>query len=271
MPFLKLLIAFGAVGLLGIQGVQAGWLDTLVEQVEKTAQEAAHSGSGSASDFSLAEIDGGLREALNKGVREAIARLGRKNGFFGNSLVRIPVPEKVAMVEKGLRGAGMGRYADDFILAMNRTAEKAVPETAQIFADAIAKMSIDDARRILTGPDDAATVYFRDKAGPALEAAILPIVREYTQQTQVTKYYKTMVGGYDAYGAPLVEQSGLSSLLGAAVGAPEETAYDARDLDGYITARGVDGLFTVIAEEEKLIRTDPAARTSELLRKVFGS
>jgi hypothetical protein len=216
-------------------------------------------------------MDGGLREALNKGVKVAISRLGREDGYFGNNLVKIPMPEKLALVDKGLRKAGMGKYADDFILAMNRAAEKAVPETAKIFADTIAQMSIDDAKQILTGPDDAATAYFRDKSGPSLEAAILPIVKEYTEETKVTMYYKRMMGAYDTYGAPLVESSGVSKYLGAVGMSTEETKYDARDLDGYITGKGVDGLFRVVAEEEEKIRTEPAARTSELLEKVFGT
>jgi hypothetical protein len=270
MPKYKIITAAFA-GLLCFQNAHAGFLDSLVEEVQKSAQEVTQTSGGSVSGLSAAEMDGGLREALNKGVKEAISRLGRKDGYFGNPLVRIPMPEKLRMVEKGLRSAGMGQYADDFLLAMNRAAEKAVPETAKIFADAISQMSIDDAKKILTGPDDAATDYFRVTSGPALEAAILPIVKEYTEQTEVTKYYKSMMGAYDTYGAPLVERSGVGEYIDAFAGTSGETKFDPRDLDGYITARGVDGLFTVIAEEEKQIRTDPAARTSELLEKVFGT
>ena len=175
------------------------------------------------------------------------------------------------MVASGLRKFGMGRYVDDFVLASNRAAEKAVPETAKIFADAIGRMSLDDARKILGGPDDAATEYFRRNAGPALKEAVLPIVKEYTEQTEVTTYYKSMVAAYDSYAAPMVEQSGLGGLLGSVTGAETERAeYDVRDLDGYITAKSLDGLFTVLAQEEKKIRENPAARTTELLQKVFG-
>lgn len=271
MPSKKIMIAAALAGLIGTQNVYAGFLDSLVEEVQKSAQEVTQSSNGSVTGLTAAEMDGGLREALNAGVKEAISRLGREDGYFGNKLVRIPMPEKLAMVEKGLRSAGMGKYADDFILAMNRAAEKAVPETAKIFADSIAQMSIDDAKKILTGPDDAATDYFRDKSGPKLQAAILPIVKEYTEQTEVTKYYKSMMGAYDTYGAPLVESSGVGQYIDAFAGTSGETKFDPRDLDGYITAKGVDGLFTVIAEEEKAIRTDPAARTTELLEKVFGT
>jgi len=271
MPFPKTISIFAAVGLLAVQGVQAGWLDTALEKVNEVTKESTSSQTGSSALDALttSEMDGGLKEALDLGVQKAIAQLGTEDGFYGNSLVKIPVPEKLALVESALRKAGMGKYADDFILAMNRAAEKAVPETAKIFADTISDMSITDAKNILTGPDDAATEYFREKSGPALQAAILPIVKEYTAQTEVTTYYKAMMSAYDTYAAPLVEKSGLGTLLG---GSEESgTTYDAGDLDGYITAKGVDGLFTVIAEEEKAIRTDPAARTTELLQKVFGS
>ena len=271
MPNQKIMIAAALAGLIGMQNVHAGWLDSVVDEVTKTVNETTQTQNGSVSGLTEAEMDGGLKEALNKGVKVAISRLGREDGYFGNSLVKIPMPEKLALVEKGLRSAGMGKYADDFILAMNRAAEKAVPETATIFADTISQMSIDDAKNILTGPDDAATAYFRDRSGPKLQAAILPIVKQYTEQTKVTMYYKRMMGAYDTYGAPLVQSSGVGQYLNVLGGSSEETQFDPRDLDGYITAKGVDGLFTVIAEEEKQIRTDPAARTTELLKKVFGT
>ncbi|MHC3994345.1 DUF4197 domain-containing protein [Thiomicrolovo sp. ZZH C-3] len=251
------------------QTLNAGLFDSIMETVTKTT--SGETQTKDVSGLSITDIDGGLREALNKGVKQAIEQLGQENGFLGNSLVKIPVPEKLMMVEKGLRKAGMGKYADDFVTAMNRAAEKAVPETAKIFADTISAMSIEDAKKILTGPDNAATEYFREHSGPALQAAILPIVQQYTQETEVTQYYKTMVDTYDSYGAPVLEQTGVTALLGSLSGESNATQYDPRDLDGYITAKGVDGLFTVIADEEKAIRNDPAARTTELLQKVFGN
>jgi len=256
-----MMISAAAVGLLGMPGLQAGWLDAVMDQVtEATKEVAPETQKAVAATLTTSEIDGGLREALNMGVKQAIGELGVENGFFGNKLVKIPMPEKLQMVEKALRSAGMGKYADDFVLAMNRAAEKAVPETATIFADG--------------GPDDAATDYFRDKSGAALNAAILPIVKEYTQQTEVTKYYKAMMDTYDTYGAPLVESSGVAKYmdaLGGSSSSSTEPAFDPHDIDGYITAKGVNGLFTVIGEEEKKIRTEPAARTTDLLKKVFGA
>jgi len=266
----KLLLASSLAALLTTQTLQAGWLDSVVDEVTKATSTQTQ--SKDTSGLSITDIDGGLREALNKGVKLAIDQLGKENGFLDNSLVKIPVPEKLVMMEKGLRKAGMGKYADDFVVAMNRAAEKAVPATAKIFADTVSHLSLEDARKILSGPDNAATEYFREHSGAVLQAKILPIVQEYTQQTDVTRYYKRMVDAYDQYGAPLLEQTGVTKLLGAVTGETNTTTpYDARDLDSYITAKGLDGLFTVIAGEEKKIRTEPAARTTELLKKVFGS
>ena len=264
-PFIR----YTAVVLLMGAGLHAGWLESFKEGLESAVQQ--HSESGTGKTLTTAEIDGGLKEALRVGTRLAINELGRENGYFGNALVKIPVPEGLQTVAEGLRKIGMGKYVDDFILSLNRAAEEAVPETAEIFADAITRMSLEDARKILNGPDDAATEYFRKTAGPALNAAILPIVKEYTAKTEVTTYYKAMVNAYDAYAAPLVEKSGLGGLLGMTSGEGETQRYSARDLDGYITGKSLDGLFTVLAQEEGKIRTDASARTTELLKKVFGS
>ncbi len=247
---------------------QAGWFDVVKEQ----AATVLKSDNGTAtSSLTTAEIDGGLKEALRVGTKLAIEQLGKEDGFFGNALVKIPVPEQLGMMAAGLRKVGMGKYVDDFVLASNRAAEKAVPETAQIFGNAITGMTLDDARKILAGSDDAATEYFRSHTAEKLKAAILPIVKQYTEETEVTTYYKNMVAAYDAYAAPLVAQSGLGGLLNSVAGTTAETTgYDVRDLDGYITGKGLDGLFTVLAQEEKKIRENPAARTTELLQKVFG-
>jgi hypothetical protein len=266
MPF-KAMILMGA--LLAGQSAYAGFFDSFKEQLGSVIEQP--SDKESTTSLSTGEINDGLKEALRVGTKHAIEQLGREDGYFGNALVKIPVPEELSLIENGLRKVGMGKYVDDFVLSLNRAAEKAVPETASIFADAITQMSMEDVRQILNGPDDAATEYFRKTSSPALREAILPIVKRYTDETQVTTYYKTMVSAYDSYAAPLVEKSGLGGLLGTQGQTGEKPAYSAKDLDGYITAKGVEGLFSVVAEEEKKIRTDASARTTELLAKVFGS
>jgi hypothetical protein len=197
------------------------------------------------------EMVSALKEALDKGTRYAIDSLGREGGFLDNARVRIPMPDSLAWLEKTLRTLRQDRLADEFVTSMNRAAERAVPEAAAIFAEAVRTMTLEDARGILAGADDAATRYFRDRTGPALEMKLRPIVAEATSSAGVTASYKQMVA----------KAGGLSSLL----------SRESTDIDGYVTEKTLDGLFLMVAEEEKRIRENPLARTSDLLRKVFGS
>ncbi len=196
------------------------------------------------------EIIAGLKEALNKGSMYAIQKLGKEGGFLKNQKVRIPMPDNLVWVEKSLRSLGQERLADEFITSINHAAERAVPEAATIFANAIQRMSLRDAQGILNGPDDAATQYFRDKTSAALTRKMRPIVEQATERAGVTSYYKQMVANV----------GGLVSLLSSGT----------TDLDGYVTEKTLDGLFIMVAEEERRIRENPVARSSELLEKVFG-
>ncbi len=205
------------------------------------------------------EITRGLREALHKGAQKATAGLGREDGFLKNADVRIPLPESLRTAENAARLAGQGQLADNFILAMNRAAEKAVPEGLGILADSISKMSVADAQSILRGPDDAATQFFRRTAGQSLEARFLPIVKSATDRVGVTQHYKALTGTVAA-AKPLL------GLFGGKAAAPA-----AMDVDSYVTKQALDGLFKMVALEEKSIRTNPAARTTELLQKVFST
>lgn len=199
------------------------------------------------------EIVSGLREALGKGVDYAVANLGREGGFFQNLEVRIPMPESLQPVERTLRALGQGQVAQEFHATINHAAERAVPEAAAVLLNSIRQMQLADAERILRGPDTAATEYFRRTSETNLYDRFLPIVKQATAATGVTAAYKRMT----ERAGPLVAEA----LLGR----------EAVDLDSYITHKALDGLFLKIAEQEKLIRQNPAARTSELLRKVFGA
>jgi hypothetical protein len=192
----------------------------------------------------------GLRETLARGVEHAVAALGRENGFLGDVGVRIPMPESLKRVESGLRQVGQGKMADEFVTTLNRAAEKAVPEAAEVLAGAVRQMTLTDARAIVSGTNNAATEFFRRTSQTNLQTRLRPIVAKATEEAGVTGAYKSMVG----------RAGFLATLLGA----------DAADLDDYITRRALDGLFVKIAEEERRIREDPAARTTELLRRVFG-
>jgi len=206
----------------------------------------------------------GLQEALGKGLQQAIARLGHDGGFLTNLNVKIPMPEKLQKVESALRTMKQDKLADDFVATMNHAAEQAVPEAGGVFADALKQMSIDDAKSILTGPNDAATQYFRRTTQTNLYAKFYPIVKRATEQTRVTAAYKGMV--------EKVNVGGISQKLGGLGSAISGTLLDNQtvDLDAYVTNKALDGLFKMVADEEKRIRENPVARTTDLLQTVFG-
>jgi len=196
-----------------------------------------------------AQLRQALQEALSTGFRVAIARLSKEDGFFKDELVKIVMPEKLSGIEKVVRKAGKDDLADKFIVQMNRAAEQAAPGTAGAFAKAIAALQPQDLKAILNGTQDAATQYFRKTVSTDLYAAILPVIRAATESSGATKSYKDMLkkGGFVA-----------RMLMGDF------------DLDEYITTKALDGIFLKLADEEKRIRTEPAARTTDLLRRVFG-
>ena len=202
----------------------------------------------------------GLKEALGKGVEHAIAALGHDGGFLANLDVKILMPQKLHTVENGLRLAGQGQMVDDFVGSMNRAAEKAVPTAAAVFGGSIKQMSIADAKAILSGPDDAATQYFRRTTQTNLHAQFYPLVQKATDEVGVTARYKEMMGKFTA-----------ADSLGGLFGAKSPVKLDVADIDTYVTDKAMDGLFKMVAAEEKNIRANPLARTSDLLQKVFGS
>lgn len=202
-------------------------------------------------NISNSDISLGLREALKIGVEKAVFDLGREDGFLENPQVKIPLPKSLQKIERTLRFAGQGQRVDNFVEAMNHAAEKAVPVAVDIFADAIMQMSFDDARQILfSGQDDAATQFFRRTSENALRREFRPIVEDFTEQVGVTQSYKQMM-----------DRAGFMAMF---------VGNDAKDLDGYITDKALDGLFYMVAQEEKKIRRDPIGRTTSILRKVFG-
>jgi hypothetical protein len=210
----------------------------------------------SLASLSQEQVVSGLREALVTGVRHAVSELGHDGGFLKDGSVKIPLPENARKIEKILRSAGQGKLVDDFIGTMNRAAEQAVPEAAAVLADSVKEMSIADAKAVLGGTDEAATRYFRRTSEATLHARFLPIVKAATSATGVTSAYKKMA---DKAGGS------LGGMLGGYLGGRMP------DLDDYITAKALDGLFLKIAAQEKLIRANPMARTTDILKKVFGA
>lgn len=200
--------------------------------------------------LSQGEAGRGLREALASGVAQAVGSLSAADGFLGNPEVKIPLPPALEKAERTLRRLGMGRQADELVTTMNRAAESAVADARPILLDGIKKMTLADAKGILTGPEDSATRYFRRTSGEAIQKKFLPKVKAATARVKLAEDYNRFAGPAAQFG--LIE------------------AKDA-DLDQYIAARAVDGLFLMIAKQEKAIRADPVGQSSKLLRKVFGA
>jgi len=205
---------------------------------------------GTSQALSTTDIIAGLKEALNVGTKNAVNILSKENGFFGDPLFKIPFPSEVKVVEDKLRQVGLGKMIDDFVKNMNHGAEQAVSLAVPIFVDAIKQMSFDDAKNILKGPDNAATEYFQNKTTSNLFNVFKPKVNETLDKVQVTKHWNDIFTAYNKI--PLVKKV--------------ET-----DLAKYVTNKALDGLFNKLANEEKLIRTDPGARVTDILKKVFGS
>lgn len=210
--------------------------------------------SASAQALDLASLSnkdavGGLKEALTQGAGSAVGLLGKTDGFLGNPKVKIPLPENLQKVEGLVRGFGGGRYVDELETAMNRAAEAAVPEAKTLLVNAIKQMSVEDAKGILSGGDDAATQYFRRSTSGPLGEKFKPIVTKAIAKVKLADKYDEFAGKAAKFG--LVKES------------------DAH-LESYITAKALDGLYLMIAEQEKAIRQDPVSAAGSLAKKVFG-
>lgn len=204
----------------------------------------------SLSDITNKDASGGLKQALEQGANVAVSTLGKQDGFLLNKQVKIPLPPKLAKAEKMLRLAGMGSQADDLVFAMNRAAEAAVPEAKPLLLDAVKSMTVDDAKRILTGGDDSVTQFFKAKTSDALIQKFLPVVRKYTANVDLAKKYNRVAGQGLALGLIKKEDA---------------------DIDSYVARSALDGVYKVIGQEEKAIRANPASALGGLARKVFGA
>ncbi|MDO8479441.1 MAG: DUF4197 domain-containing protein [Candidatus Rokubacteria bacterium] len=205
-------------------------------------------GIGQQSGLSEGTVSAGLKEALQVATEKSVSLTGRPNGYFSNVAIKILMPEKLRSVEQGLRAVGYGPQVDEFVLSMNRAAEQAAPAAKQIFVDAITSMTFDDAKKILSGGDTAATEFFKAKTTDTLTAAFRPVVDKTMGEVGVIRQYQALMGRFEAI--PFAKSQTF-------------------DIDGYVTIKALDGLFHVVGEQEKLIRTNPAARTTALLQEVF--
>lgn len=241
--FLVLSAPAGALDLSGFK--------TKLNELAKPAASnpAAPAGSGLA-QFSTQDQIESLRQALTQGAESSVSNLARKDGFLGNSRVRIPLPDGLQKADKTMRRFGMEKYSDELITSMNRAAEAAVPEAKALLVGAIKKMTVQDAKGILTGSDDAATRYFRSNTETALAGKFKPIVGKAMQKVKLAEKYDQFAG------------------KGAKFGLVDER--DAR-LDDYITRKAMDGLFLMMAEQEKAIRANPLEATGALAKKIFAA
>ena len=200
------------------------------------------------SSLSNDKIIAGLKQALEISTSKAVALTGKPDGFLKNEAIKILLPPKLQTVGKGMRMLGMGKPVDDLEVGMNRAAEQATPEAKQIFLAALKTMSFDDARKILTGNDTAATDYFKRSSSADLTTAFSPIVHRSMEHVGVVQQYDRL----------LQRAPGGSALAGEF------------DIDKYVVGKTLDGLFFELGEEEKKIRKNPAAQTTTLLKEVFG-
>ena len=210
---------------------------------------------GSAFGLGLADLTNqdaarGIKGALDKGVASAIAKLGAPGGFLDNPKVKIPLPPALDEVAKVMRMMGRGKDADELVVAMNKAAEQAVPEAKELLANAVKTMSLDDAKRILTGGDNSVTQFFRAKTEAPLAVKFLPIVKQATDRVGLAKKYD--------------EVAGQGAKIGLIKG-------DAVNIDQYVTHKALDGLYLMIGEEERVIRQNPAAAGSAIVSKVFSA
>ena len=227
-----------------------GTIKDALKSSGSSSTTATTSSSAGVSSLSNEEASGGLKEALTQGVGKAVSTLGAADGFFGNKEVKIPLPKSLKKIEKGMKLMGMGKQSDELVLKMNRAAEAAVPEAKALLVGSIKQMTLADAKAILTGPQDAATQYFKKTTSVQMGEKFLPIVTKATENVQ-------LAASYNKY-AEMGSKFGLVKKEDA-------------NIEQYVTNKTLDGVYFMIAKEEAAIRKDPLGQASSLLKKVFGS
>jgi len=206
--------------------------------------------AGPLDSFSNADTVKALKDALTQSASTAVAALGVDDGFLKNPKVKIPLPENLQKVERVMRTFGMGEQADQLVVAMNRAAEAAVPEAKALLIEAVQKMSVADAKQILTGSDNAATQYFRKVTEAPLTKKFLPIVSEATQKVGLAQQYNQFAASGARFGLVKEEEA---------------------KIENYVTRKALDGLYLVIGEQEKALRENPVQASTSIAKKVFDA
>jgi len=226
--------------LFAVSFCNAGFLDDIFKKAPYLSSKQ---------ELDEATVISGLKEALSIGTDKAVKEVSRIDGYWGNEAIKILMPENIQKVADVLRKVGYQKPVDDFILSMNRAAEKAAPKAAAYFVDSIKGMTFADAKKILNGGGTAATDFFKSKTYDKLFSDFKPVISSSMDEVGVTRSYKEMMGRYTSI--PFMKAESL-------------------DVDNYVTTEALDGLFYMVAREEEKIRTDPGARVRDLLKKVFG-
>ena len=239
-----------------IIGIFSLFLFTRCDILEDVASEVVStngSGGTPAPSLTNGEVIQGLKEALTVGIKNGASMASATDGFFKNSAIKLPFPpDAIALMDKAIEWGLQGKV-DEIVLTLNRAAEEASKKAAPIFVDAITNMSISDGFAILNGSDSAATMYLKDKTTSPLTTAFKPVVKDAIETVKLTSYWNPVATKYNNW-APLFGKDKVEA-----------------DLDSYVTDRGIQGLFFLVKEEEKKIRLNPAARVTDILKKVFGS
>ncbi len=273
MKYTRLIIA---MAIISSTSLNASWMDivtdglnTLEKNTEKTSQTPKKDVSSLLTSLSSSDMNGALKEALNKGVSYAIKALGKDDGYLNNSLTKIGLPENLQKTADLVKKAGGAKYVDDLILAINKAASQAAPKTAEIFSKSISSMSIEDAKDILSGNDNAATEYFKSTTTKDLQATIAPIIQKSMDENDVAQYYKTFDSFYKENAGVLKNEyvSGVANMLG--YGSLIPSGKD-EDINEFITNKSIDGIMLMIEEEEKKIRDNPLMQNNDLIGKVFS-
>ncbi len=231
-----------------IGNLYCGWLEKGSQYLKNMSNQKTT--NPSKSQLSTTEIINGLKEALKVGTENVVNKLGKQDGFLKDKAIHIPLPEKLQKIKNTLKKIGLSDQLDNLEVKLNRAAELATPKAKKLFLDAISSMSIEDANKIYKGPDDAATQYFKSKMSEPLKQEMKPIVEETLNKVAAVQTYKNIISKYNSL--PFVKPIN-------------------EDLTSYTLDKSLDGIFYYLAKEELAIRKNPAKRTTELLKKVFGS
>ena len=233
-----------------VNALDFGTLKDALKSTGNSGTTTSTSSGTGVSSLSNDEASSGLKEALTQGVSKAVGTLGAADGFFGNKEVKIPLPKSLKKIEKGMKLMGLGKQSDELVLKMNRAAEAAVPEAKALLIGSIKQMTLADAKAILTGPQDAATQYFKKTTSTQMSEKFLPIVQKATENVQLAASYNKYADMGSKFGVVKKEDA---------------------NIEQYVTNKALDGVYFMIAKEEAAIRKDPLGQASSLIKKVFGS